>query len=101
MAKYMAELVKRYGADFPKISAAYNAGSVRAPLRGFENPWGMMSTAGHVTAEVSALNYFLLRPLSAEDRANVLAIVFTTLDDFARHDFERGEDAPPTLRERS
>lgn len=95
MVHYMAALVHRYGPDFPKISAAYNAGSVRPPARGFANPWGMHCTAGHITAEVSALNYYLMRPLSESDRQAVLAVVHNTLWDFALHDLERGRTEPP------
>jgi hypothetical protein len=98
-AAFIASLVKRYGDDFPKVSAAFNAGSVRAPLRGFENPWGMMQTSGHVTAEVCALNYYLQRSVSDADRASTLALVYATTQDILQHDFERGETEPPTQRE--
>jgi hypothetical protein len=96
MAKYVAHLTKIYGDDFPLISAAYNAGSVHPPYRGFENPWGLHCTRGHITAEVSALNYFLLRPLPAADRSEILAMVFSSNDDFLRHDLERGSTERPT-----
>lgn len=94
MAGYIAALAKRYGWDFPKVAAAYNAGSVHAPYKGFENPWNMHCSPGHITAEVSALNYFKLRPLSESDRAAVIALVHSTMDDFARHDFERSATEP-------
>jgi hypothetical protein len=96
-AAFIASLVKRYGRDFPRIAAAYNAGSVHPPYRGFENPWNMHCTAGHITAEVSALNYHLLRGVfSDSERAQVLALVFATSDELARHDFEHGDTEPPT-----
>ena len=95
MARYMAQLVQRYGRDFPAIAAAYNAGSVHAPYKGFTNPWGMHCTPGHITAEVSALNYYLQRPLAESDRNTILALVHSTIEDFARHDFERGHTEPP------
>lgn len=96
---YMAALVKRYGHDFPKISAAFNSGSVHPPYRGFENPWGMHAWYGHITEEVSALNYDILRPLSDADRATFTSLEFKTVTDYLQHDFERAEDAPPTQRE--
>lgn len=95
-ARYLALLIRRYGHDFPKLAAAYNAGSVRAPLKGYENPWGLMSSAGHVTAEVCALNYHRLRPLSPSDREATLALVYSTTQEILAHDFVRGDtDEPP------
>lgn len=94
-ASYIASLVKRYGRDFPRISAAYNAGSVHAPFKGAENPWGMHCTPGHITAEVSALNYYVQRPLSESDRNAALAVLHDSFEQFARHDFERGMTEPP------
>jgi len=102
-ASYVGSLIKRYGDDFPSVAAAYNAGSVRKPLPGFENPWGMHSSPGHITAEVSALNYYITRALFLTDveRARVLSLVLATDDEILRHDLERGEtEPPPTLRER-
>jgi hypothetical protein len=99
---YLAELYRRYGDDFPKIAAAYNAGGIYRPRPGFENPWGMHSSPGHITSEVSALNYYLLRPLPEADRASILALVFQTETEFLMHDFARGdsdEGPPPTLRD--
>lgn len=71
MARYMAELEKRYPGDFPSVAAAYNAGSVRASS---QNRWGMVMTTGHVSSEVAAYNYYLT--LQAEDlrRAAMLAV---------------------------
>lgn len=57
-ARYMASLIKKYGSDFPTVSAAYNAGSPRPDP---SNPWNMHQTAGHVSSEVSALNYLIAR----------------------------------------
>lgn len=52
-AAYVAYQISRYGKDFPKVAAAFNAGSVRETNA---NPWGMVHTTGHVMAEVRALN---------------------------------------------
>jgi hypothetical protein len=60
-ARYIAFLMSKYGDDFPTIAAAYNAGSPRKPEPGHENPWDLHQTAGHVSNEVAALNYFLAR----------------------------------------
>jgi hypothetical protein len=57
-ARHILDLVKRYGNNFPKISAAFNAGSVRPSDK---NPWGMHCTGNHITYEVAALNYTILR----------------------------------------
>lgn len=69
-AVHIAGLIKRYGADFPRIAAAFNAGSVRDSDA---NPWGMVSTGNHVTAEVSALNSWvqLMKKRRAEKAARV------------------------------
>ena len=55
-AAYVAYQMSRYGKDFPKVAAAFNAGSVRETGA---NPWGMVHTTGHVMAEVRALNTWL------------------------------------------
>src|ERR1043166_5091458 len=75
-ARYLAEQIKHYGRDFPKVAAAYNAGSV-VPTTG--NPWGMVQTDGHVSAEVAALNYYLMLDtrLAAERAA---ALQFSEID---------------------
>lgn len=57
-SRYILDLMKRYGDNFPKISAAFNAGSVRPSDK---NPWGMHCTGNHITYEVAALNYTILR----------------------------------------
>lgn len=85
-ARYVVELVERYGPDFPKIAAAYNHGHVEHSER---NPWGMVQTEGHVSSEVAALNYYLLRDerLAGERAA---ASQFTELD-LLGPDFDRLE----------
>lgn len=67
-AAYLASLVRRYGYDFPKLAAAFNAGGVYAPRPGEVTRWGMHATPGHVDEEVRAYNYFLERGMSAEDK---------------------------------
>jgi hypothetical protein len=57
-SRYILDLMRRYGNNFPKISAAFNAGSVRPSDK---NPWGMHCTGAHITYEVAALNYTILR----------------------------------------
>ncbi len=59
-AKYIAELERRFGHDFPRISAAFNAGSPRPDAT---NKWNLHCTKGHIDAEVQALNYTLSRGL--------------------------------------
>lgn len=62
--RYILELSRKYGPDFPKVSAAFNAGSVRPPQTpAHENPWGMHMTQGHVESEVRCLNYTIGRGL--------------------------------------
>lgn len=103
-AHYLAYLARRYADpdgrfNFPKASAAFNAGSVRESS---QNPWGMVQTTGHVSSEVAALNTWLSRSLSAEQKAQVLASVWLT-SDAATDDFAAGsplpdDDVPPTDR---
>lgn len=71
-ARYVAELSGRpdIKGDFPRVSAAFNAGSVRASQR---NPWGMVMTTGHVQAEVCAYNYWLSKRMADESREAALA----------------------------
>lgn len=100
-ARYLAKQIARYGKDAPKVFAAYNAGSV-VPTEA--NPWGMVQTAGHVSAEVAALNYYLMLDwkIAAEQAA---ALQFGELDligdDFDRvtlpDEDEVAEGAPPTV----
>jgi soluble lytic murein transglycosylase-like protein len=65
--------------DFARISAAFNAGSVRDSG---QNRWGMVQTSGHVDAEVAAFNYWLSRRMSDAQREAALAIAvqFTPTD---------------------
>lgn len=76
-ARYAADLGHRYGWDFPRVAAAFNAGSVQPSSK---NRWGMVQTTGHVDAEVLALNYWTYRKLDEERRAAALAVAkqFTT-----------------------
>lgn len=55
-AAYVASKIAAYGKDFPKVAAAFNAGSVRESQK---DPWGMVQTSGHVMAEVRALNSWI------------------------------------------
>lgn len=61
-AAHIADLRHRFG-DFPRVSAAFNAGS---PRPSDKNPFGMVSTGNHIEAEVSALNYYVTRKLPPE-----------------------------------
>jgi len=71
-ARYIAkQLVTRYGQDFPKISAAFNAGSVRPSDK---NEWHMVCTGNHVDAEVGAVNYQILATMAVA--ANAMAVQF-------------------------
>jgi hypothetical protein len=78
-ARFIAALVKRpdVGRDFPRVSAAYNAGSVRPSDA---NDWGMTCTGSHIESEVCALNRGILRRLSTEahERGEVMALVYQT-----------------------
>lgn len=77
--KYLAFLRGKYGDDFPRVSAAYNAGSVQSSTA---NPWGMVMTTGHVSAEVAAYNHWLAANMASEQRAAALALTkqFTLFD---------------------
>lgn len=90
-ARYVADLMRRYGRDFPRVAAAFNAGSVRESER---NPWGMVQTTGHVSAEVAALNYYLMRDekLAAERAA---AYRFSFLDLVPNHSAIEPEEPEP------
>ncbi len=70
-ARYMRDLAKMYDWDFPKVSAAFNAGSVHLPNdAAHDNPWNMHMTSGHVTSEVSFYNYWLSKYGSAPEIQN-------------------------------
>lgn len=57
-AHYIASLGRRYANDFPRVSAAFNAGSARPDPK---SPWNLHATGDHIDAEVKALNYALTR----------------------------------------
>jgi soluble lytic murein transglycosylase-like protein len=65
--------------DFARISAAFNAGSVRDSSR---NRWGFVQTTGHVDAEVSAYNYWLTTKMNDANKAAAMAIAaqFSLID---------------------
>lgn len=54
--RYIAALTRKYG-DFPRVSAAFNAGSPRGRAG---DPWNLYCTGDHVDAEVRALNTIVL-----------------------------------------
>lgn len=95
-ARYIVDLIARFGRDFPVIAAAFNSGG---RYETDANPWGMKQTEGHVSAEVSALNYYLLRDarLEAERAA---AHQFTELEllgpDFGRVTLPDDDEEPIT-----
>lgn len=98
-ARYLQGLITKYGHDFPKVSAAYNAGSVRDSEK---NPWGMVMTDGHVTAEVAALNSWLLyrrakMQTEREEAVTPPAVALIDLTEFAREQDElaRQDTEPP------
>lgn len=90
-AKYIQSLVTRYGADFPKVAAAFNAGSVR---ESDANPWGMHMKELHVTHEVAALNSWTLyrrAKMQAEREAPIEPpqVALIDLTELAREEDER------------
>ena len=97
-ARYIADLMMQHGRDFAKISAAFNAGGVYPSDR---NPWNLKQTDGHVTAEVSALNFYLLQ---SQRKAAELAAAyqFTELellgDDFGRITLIDEDDEEPVTK---
>lgn len=68
--QYLAFLGGLYKWDFPSMCAAFNAGSVRPSSK---NKWGMVQTAGHVSSEVAAYNYWLSMKLDAERKVAMMA----------------------------
>jgi soluble lytic murein transglycosylase-like protein len=80
-------------AGLPELASMYNAGAVPGPgntLRPHPSslsPWGYRETAGHITAEVAARNYYLakFRPVAGVadplDDAAVLSEVARTMWD--------------------
>lgn len=91
-AKYVKELISRYGRDFPKVAAAFNAGSV---MESQQNPWGMVSSGNHISEEVAALNTWLLA--RAKQLNLTVARTLMDLTDLAREadDAARNRDTDP------
>lgn len=92
-SKYIAEKFKIYGNNFPKIAAAFNAGSARpATDPSHDNPWSLHSTGHHVTNEVSALNYWITKYKNLGQGKPVELIDLVAMareaDDMARRDTE-------------
>jgi len=77
---WLASLQSTHGpdgkADFARIAAAFNAGSVRPST---ENRWGMHSTGSHIDQEVRAYNTWVYLKLEGEKfyAAQALAKSFT------------------------
>jgi hypothetical protein len=99
-ARHVRGLIAKYGTDFPKVSAAFNAGSVRESEA---NPWGMVSTGAHVTSEVAALNSWILyqrAKMQAERDLPIAppAIALIDLTELAREqdDAARQDTEPPS-----
>jgi soluble lytic murein transglycosylase-like protein len=86
-AKYITGFIVIYGNNFPRVAAAFNAGSAKATDA---NPWGLVQTAGHVSAEVAALNYYL--STKTQSPPELISLV-----DLAREedDAMRRETTPP------
>lgn len=88
-ARHVATLVKRYGDDFPRVSAAYNAGSARHDTRTPPNEYDLYCYGNHVQAETCAANRAILRRRAEEAqlRGEVLASQFDLVP-LARDDAE-------------
>lgn len=105
-ARYVLDLGRRYGDDFVRVAAAYNAGSARPPAKGFENKWNLHCWHGHLDVEVPAMNYAIARGLEAGQRADealhaeaerAFARRFGPLDLIPnRSAIETDEQAPPS-----
>lgn len=96
-AKYIATHYRMYGNDFPRVAAAFNAGSARPPGdKAHENPWWLHSTGNHISREVSALNYWIGK-YKMLGQANPTLISLVDLareeDDAARRDTEPPDGA--------
>jgi hypothetical protein len=97
-AKYIAEKLKVYGNDFPRVAAAFNSGSAHPPSdKDHENPWWLHSTGNHVTMEVAALNYWIskYKNMGHSKPAELISLVDLAreADDAARRDTEPPESA--------
>lgn len=89
-AAYVAYQIGRYGKDFPKVAAAFNAGSVRDTD---SNPWGMVHTSGHVMAEVQALNAW--KAMMYARKFQMVTAPLFDLTEIAREEDERARDDDP------
>jgi hypothetical protein len=103
-ARYIVNLIRRYGHDFPRVSAAFNAGSVRPSTK---NPWNMVQTTGHVSSEVAALNYYLqTKALTPDEKREIMASVALVsdgaVDDFVSPSLPGSEpDTNPSIKKKS
>jgi soluble lytic murein transglycosylase-like protein len=57
-ANYISGIVRRYGGDFPTVTATFNAGSPRADA---SSPWNLHATTDHIDDEVRTLNYTITK----------------------------------------
>lgn len=92
-AKYLRELIDRYGKDFPAVSAAFNHGSVQASAT---SPWGMVAAPGHISEEVAALNTWV--KLARDAMKLVTTRTLIDLTELARYQDEmarKDTDPPP------
>lgn len=100
-ARYIADLRKRYGDNFPRVSAAFNAGSARLPSKGHENAWNLHCATGHIDAEVNALNYAVSKYVPPAERPAAPLFDLTPIardaDDEARSD-SPDETPPPVTK---
>lgn len=95
-ARYLAEKLKVYGNDFPRVAAAFNAGSARPPAdKDHQNPWWLHSTGNHVSEEVAALNYWITK--YSGRHATIAQPILISLVDMAREadDEARRPTDPP------
>jgi hypothetical protein len=96
-ARYIARsIVPKYGRDFPRVSAAFNAGSVR---HSDTNEWQMVCTGNHVDAEVGALNYQILRARETAEKAFEAQFDLVDLLDLGPHAHDT--EPVPTIDEQS
>lgn len=101
-ARYISWLASLPGVkgDFPKVSAAFNAGSVQPT---HANRWGMVSTGNHIDSEVMALNYWTQMQAAKQLMAASEAVAnqFTEVE-LVGDDFDKpaglSDDPPPTPR---
>ncbi len=89
-AKYVATFIIAYGNDFPRVAAAFNAGSARPSEL---NPWGLVSTGSHISAEVAALNYYLSTRVVEPPELISLVDLARDADEAARRDTEPPDGA--------